>query len=246
MRLSPERLYAELARRIQVVQGRHGASQGCLQSNVPDLSILDAAIKAAPDMAAIAIVREFDPLAFARSSLAFAFALPEQWRNEWFRAYTRTIFFAGNPANLVARFPFQYVADDASHAWLGPAPPKVVTTLRRLLVLFRSDSVLRLTGEFTFTAPAVAESESAEEPPRRHIYIATAGLSASDYLVHLNHTLAESVVLGLIGPRSVVTIRHVPRLHSCREELAWLRVHRDTSDVSRLRAYAGVGYADEV
>jgi hypothetical protein len=242
MMYSQEHLHAEFARRIQIAQAPLDACEARFPSpsSVLDLSILDAAAKATPDIAAIAVMRDFDPVAFARSSLAFAFALPEEWRNDWFRAYTRTIFLAGNPANLEARFPFQHVTDDGSHAWLGPAPPPVAMTLRRLLVLFRSDSVLRLTNEFTVAAPLVAESEPAETPPRRYIYVGTAGLSASDYLVHLNHTLAESVLLGLIAPGSVVTIRHVPRLHSCREEMAWLRVHRDNSDASRLRAYAGV------
>lgn len=242
MMFSQERLYAELSRRIGIAQTRQGASGAhpASPSNATDLSILDAAAKAAPDIAAIAVIRDFDPAAFARSSLAFAFVLPEEWRNKWFSAYTRTIFLAGNPANIGARFPFQHVADDASHAWLGPAPSQVAMTLRRLLVLFRSEGVLRLTGEFTITAPRVTESEPTVAPPRRHIYIATAGLSASDYLVHLNHTLAELVLLGLIVPGSVVTIRHVPRLHGCREELTWLRVQRDSSDATRLRAYAGV------
>jgi hypothetical protein len=114
-------------------------------------------------------------------------------------------------------------------------------SLRRLLVLFRGECAPRLTNRFTFTAPLVAGSEPTGQRPERRIYVATAGLSASDYLVHLNHTLAESVLTGLIVPGDTITICHLPRLHGCQEELAWLRVHRDNKDANRLRAYAGVG-----
>jgi hypothetical protein len=239
---SQERLFAELSRRIQIVRDGHGARREPVSpSTAPiDLSILDAAAKAAPDIAAIAVIRDFDPVAFARSSLAFAFLLPEDWRSLWFSAYTRTIFLAGNPANLKGRFPFQYIADDGSSAWLGPASAQLSMSLRRLLVLFRGDPAPRLTNKFTLTVPLVAGRESAGPRPERSIYIGTAGLSASDYLVHLNHTLAESVLTGLIVPGDTVTIRHLPRLHGCQQELTWLRVHRDNKDANRLRAYAGV------
>jgi len=239
---SQERLYAELSRRIQIVRDGHGARHEPVSSPAApiDLSILDAAARAAPDIAAIAVIRDFDPVAFARSSLAFAFLLPEDWRSLWFSAYTRTIFLAGNPANLEGRFPFQYIADDASSAWLGPASPQLAMSLRRLLVLFRGDRAPRLANKFTFTAPLVAGREPAGPRPERRVYVGTAGLSASDYLVHLNHTLAESVLTGLIVPGDTVTIRHLPRLHGCPEELAWLRVHRDSKDATRLRAYAGI------
>jgi Family of unknown function (DUF6182) len=243
---SQERLFAELSRRIQIVRDRHGASREPASPPAApiDLSILDAAVMAAPDIAAIAVIRDFDPVAFARASLAFAFLLPEDWRSLWFSAYTRTIFLAGNPANLKGRFPFQYVADDGSSAWLGPASPQLAMSLRRLLVLFRGDPAPRLTNKFTLTAPLAASGEPTAQRPERSVYIGAAGLSASDYLVHLNHTLAESVLTGLIVPGDTVTIRHLPRLHGCREELAWLRVHRDNKDANRLRAYAGVSTCD--
>jgi hypothetical protein len=237
-----ERLYTELTRRIRIAQSWRDRSQARFESPLgnSDLSIIDAAARVSPDVAAVVVMRAFDPAAFAQSALAFAVALPESWRDQWLGAYTRTIFLAGNPANLGARFPFQHVADDASHAWLGPAPPQVALTLRRLLVSFKGDSALRLPNQFSVTVPLPAEARSVETPFARRIYIGIAGLSTLDYLVHLNHTLAEATLLGLIAPGNVVTIRHVPRLHSCQEKLIWLRVHRDSNDANRLRAYAGV------
>jgi len=239
MTITQTSLSLQLSRRIEIARHKWSYAAEAVPSSAGTRSPLVGDAVAGADIAAFAVLRDFNPKAFAQSSLAFAASLPERWRDRWFGAYTRTIFLAGNPANLLSRFPFHHVTEDRSCAWLGPAPANVAMTLRRLLVPFRSESSVP-SGEFSIGLPDGGTCSATETPRHMQIHVGTAGMTAVDYLVHLNHTLAESMLLGLIARGSAIKIRHVPRLHGCPEEFLWLRVLNDRTDGSRLRAYAGV------
>lgn len=77
-------------------------------------------------------------------------------------------------------------------------------------------------------------------PTRRELYIATAGTSVADSVVHLHHLLAEAVFDGLLGPGDRLTVRHVPRLVGVPGPFDALRIGVDECDPNRLRAYAGL------
>src|SRR4051812_32633082 len=68
-------------------------------------------------VAAVAVLREFVPSAFAESCLQFTRSLDEDVGQLWRRNFTRTIFLTGNPAKLSDRFSFDWLARDGSIGW---------------------------------------------------------------------------------------------------------------------------------
>lgn len=174
----------------------------------------------------IVVLRNFDPASFAEASMRFASGVREPER--WLTSFTRTVFLAGNPAALADRFDFAHVAPDGSSAWLGPVPENAAVPLRRLLRLFD--------GRVQVAPPPVIEVPGRGTPHR--LQVSTSGVTVANYLVHVNHLVAESVLIGAIAPGDALRISHVPRL----ERLPYraLRVHRDVHDPSTLRAYASL------
>lgn len=231
--LTQDVLYAELARRVRAAQaGPDAAPAGVPEAADP--GELAARERDTPDMTAIAVLRRFDPAVFARSSVEFALGIRGTARACWFRAFTRTLFLAGSPANLAARFSFDHVAPDGSVAWLGPSPHESSTGLRRLLKRFDGDVAADPPARPGFTVPGPRGGTTL------YCHIATAGVSLSDYLVHVNHLLAEAALTGTIRPGQRVLLTHVPRLADAAGPYSMLRVHRDGADPARLRAYAGL------
>lgn len=234
-----EVLHAALARRVRAALAGPNAMPEDLPDapglpDVPGLDELAAQERDAPDMTAIAVLRRFDPAVFARSSVEFALGVQGNARTRWFRAFTRTLFLAGSPANLTTRFSFDHVAPDGSVAWLGPAPREASTGLRRLLKRFDGDVEADLPAMVELTAPGPPDGTTL------FCRVATAGVSLSDYLVHLNHVLAEAVLTGAIRSGHRVVLTHEPRLAGAAGPYSVLRVHRDGADPTRLRAYAGL------
>nr|WP_245408555.1 DUF6182 family protein [Variibacter gotjawalensis] len=183
---------------------------------------------------AIVVMRCFKAEAFASSSLAFASLLGETARRRWLAAFTPTIFLVGNPANLAARFAFDFVHSDNTIAWLAPGT-KSAMPLRRLLRLFEANIIPDAGSEFAVRVPGERAA-----PARHRVYVATAGISGAEYLVHLNHTLAEGVITGSLLPGDEVVVRSVDQLDAVKEDFDVIRVHFDKNDVGRLRAYAGI------
>lgn len=246
MTTSQELLARELAHRIDAAGGGlgHGSAQsGGSSSAVPAADLSQAAQAAADDssgVSAIVVLRRFEPAAFARSSLTFALGLDAVRADAWFRAFTRTIFLTGNPLNLQERFRFDHVAADGSTAWFGPSPSASATSLRRLLKLHVASAPPRPPAVLALDVPGSPDGAAAAGGGRRRSFellVATAGLSTADYLVHLNHSLAEAALTGTLRPGDRLSLRHVPRLTLPFPPHSALRVHRDTHDPARLRAY---------
>jgi hypothetical protein len=237
-----ELLRRELARRVEAATDP--ADRHPRTGPAPDLSQLAAAQADAPDVAAIVVLRHFDPPAFARSSLQFALSLAPETAESWLRAFTRTVFLTGNPQNLVHRFRFEQVAADYSTAWFGPAPSADATGLRRLLKAFSGAKQLPPPPSATIDVPGAGGVSSVDGAGgaggRRtfELLMATAGLEMTDYLVHLNHILAEAALTRTLHPGDRLRLRHVPRLTDLTTPYSALRVHRDSQDPGRLRAYA--------
>ncbi|WP_239091445.1 DUF6182 family protein, partial [Streptomyces sp. SID14478] len=77
----------------------------------------------------------------------------------------------------------------------------------------------------------------------RELYVATAGCTVADALVHVNHVLVEAVLDGLVTPGDLLTVRQVPSLTGTFDALDRVRAVADPHGPGRLRAVAGLGPA---
>ena len=71
----------------------------------------------------------------------------------------------------------------------------------------------------------------------KEITIATDGLVLEDYLVHLHHTVCESLITG-VGED--FAIRHVPHIDKLPDNPGYVRVVPDPQDPARVKAAAYV------
>jgi len=176
------------------------------------------------DVRAVTLVRDLEPVAFIQDALRFALGLPGELSAPWLRSFTRTLFFAGNPASLAGRLAYRHVADDGAVAWLGPAAPDATRTVSRALRLFQGPGVwpgaLPPIGiRVPATAPAAAAPVTAVPVTAApaagtsvELRIACGGVSAAEYLVHLHHVLCEAALRGLVRPGDLMDVAHVPGL----------------------------------
>jgi hypothetical protein len=184
---------------------------------------------------AVSVLARFEPASWIRGTCGFAMGLTGEQAAAWRPSFTRTIFLAGNPANLAGRFGFAHVAEDGSAAWTAPAAQAATDTLRRLLKLFEGAAGLPCREELLVRLPGLGT-----DPVRRVLYLTTAGMTVADSLVHLNHLLVEAVLDGLLRPGDELLVRQVPRLVGVCERFDALRIGPDPAGVERLRAFAGL------
>lgn len=173
--------------------------------------------------AVVCVVRRFDLAALVQGARDFAAGLAPEERPAWRHSFTRTLFLAGNPANLAGRFRFSHVTPDL--AWTPPSTMDSLGPLRRLLKTFEGPRRL---------------SASPGEGDGHELYVATAGVSVARSLVHLNHLLTEAVFDGVLGPDDPVSVRPVPWLGGAPGPFDALRIAGDPAAPGRLRAYAAL------
>ncbi|WP_413803396.1 DUF6182 family protein [Streptomyces iranensis] len=245
-------LQTQLASRIRVARtGR--------DTEAPDARPLTAermaeiAAEAASATTTVTVVlRRFEPRIYAESVLGYALSLPDTLREAWLRAYTRTVFLTGNPANLATRFDFHHISRDGSMAWTAPDDSGERSPLRRLLRLFPTAEPPALPARLEVPAAVPPPEGDAHAPVRRaRLYAVTTRVSLAAYLVHVHHVLAEAVITKLIDEHTELAIHHVPQLDPSDGPFDMLRVVPDTdADTSgdgpetagpgRLRACAGL------
>ncbi|WP_329178932.1 DUF6182 family protein [Streptomyces sp. NBC_01477] len=240
MTISQDMLRAEVAQRIRAARPELAAR---LDLRTPDglLAAQQEILLAAQDakVSAICVLRGFDLPTWVRATCAFAGRVDPAAAVAWRQDFTRTVFLAGNPDNLRDRFTFGHVADDGSAAWQDPAPVGDSSTLRRLLKLF--DGSAELPTRPPAVVRVLADRDPAGRAPvRRELYVATAGVTVADCLVHLNHLLVEAVLDGVVGPGDQLTVRQAPRLSGLAGPFAALRIANTPSRPDQLRAYAAL------
>ncbi|HEU5475258.1 MAG TPA: DUF6182 family protein [Actinophytocola sp.] len=233
MTLTQRLLHDHAARRI--IRARPELAQ------VRDLSTVDGLTAVQQDAgdedtAVVAVVRRFDLVSWVRGTVAFAAGLNRRRAQEWRRAFTRTVFLAGNPANLTTRFDFAHVAETGAMAWTAPASAAAHRPLRRLLRTFPGTRDLTLGGDVVIDLPG----EPPAEPMRRVLHLAGSGLTVAGALVHLGHLLVEAVLDGAISPGDRLTVRQLPRLVGVPGPFDALRVGVDPADPDRLHALMSV------
>ena len=207
-----------------------------------DLLSLQNEISLPPDdepLLATVVLRGFDAAAWVAATCEFASVIEPATARRWQRSFTRTVFLAGNPENLLHRFSFDHVCADRSAAWLGPLAADGSATLRRLLKTFDGRCTVPPVPPTTVRIAGDGQGTGAL-PVHRDLYIPTAGVTLADCLIHLNHLLVESVIDGLVGPGDRLTLRQVPHLLHAPTPFAALRVAQDPNGADRLRAYAGL------
>lgn len=185
------------------------------------------------------VLRNFDLARWVRDTCVFALGVGSQQAADWRTSFTRTVFLAGNPAQLRERFRFAHIADDESAAWTAPGPAALTSSLRRLLKLFDAPAGLPLRPD------TVVEIPDGHRPPgrpraRRDLYVATAECTISEALVHVNHVLAEAVLDGRIAPGDHLVVHQVPRIVGLPARLANVRVTTEKHRPGRLKAAAGL------
>jgi hypothetical protein len=65
-------------------------------------------------------------------------------------------------------------------------------------------------------------------------------LSVEEYMVHVNHVLAEAVITGILHEASSLRLRHVHRIDPADGPFDYLRVAPHRQDPDRLRCYAAL------
>ncbi|KUO13136.1 DUF6182 family protein [Streptomyces sp. DSM 15324] len=205
------------------------------------------AAEAAHDTVVAVVVRDLDLAAWARQTCAYTLGLGVEEAGAWRRSLTRTVFLAGNPEHLGARFPLVRLAPDGSAAWTVPGPPAATVALRRLLKLLQAPAQVPTGRDVSFEVPHPAsyDAPGAVRPPvrppvRRDLWLATADCTTAAALIHLNHLLAEAVLDGLIAPGDRLTLRRTPRLAPRQSDYAAVRAVPDDHDPRRLRLTAAL------
>jgi hypothetical protein len=187
----------------------------------------------------LVLLRRVDLAALVRGTIEFAASLSRQEAAAWQLSWTKTRFLFGNPANLTGRTPARVLAAGGNVAWLGPFVAGHLPGLSRLLkpVTGRLPELAPLL-EFPPKRPGV--SGSAEDQVYRQLQVAVRGLTFSEYLVHLHHTLAEAVLLGQLRPGEPLRLLHLPDLaaDTLGTEPGYARVHYAASVTAGAEATA--------
>jgi hypothetical protein len=189
-------------------------------------------VEAGADTAVVAVVRRFHLATWIRGTVAFAAALGPA--GQWRRSFTKTLFLAGNPANLLGRFTFRHIDETGTMAWTAPAPAATQLPLRRLLRAFVGECPLVVPGDVVVELPGESSGTA------RVLSIAGTGLTVAEAMVHLHHLLVEAVFDGALAPGDRLTVRMVPRLVGIPGPFDALRVGVDPAQPARLRALMGL------
>ncbi|AZM60239.1 MULTISPECIES: DUF6182 family protein [unclassified Streptomyces] len=243
MIISQQLLRAENARRIREARPELAARFDLLTEEGLLAAQRDmAAAGAEPKVLAVCVLRDLDLPSWIRETYAFARGVRGEAAAAWRRDFTRTVFLAGNPAQVRERFRFAHIAQDASTAWLGPGPAEESTALRRLLKLFPATAGPPAVPRTAVELPADGPSGD-RAPVQRELYLATAGPTAADRLVHLHHLLSEAVLDGVLGPGDRLLLRPVPRLVGIAGPFGALRIVPSPERPQELHALAALGPA---
>ncbi|MGW1506139.1 DUF6182 family protein [Streptomyces mirabilis] len=243
--ISQQLLRAENARRIREARPELAARVDLLSDD--GLLAARAEVAAAstePTVLAVCVLRGFELSAWLRETYVFARGVGGEAAAAWRQDFTRTVFLAGNPANLRERFAFGHVADDGASAWLAPAPAEQSTALRRLLKLFPATALLSAVPGTVVELPAGEANKTGEArdrvPVHHELHVATAGLTVAKSLVHLHHLLSEAVLDGVLGPGDRLILRPVPQLVGVTGPFEALRIGASHQQPHQLRAYAAL------
>jgi hypothetical protein len=148
------------------------------------------------DACAAVVIHSLDLETFLTGTLEFAARVPLAMREPWRRAFTKTLFFAGDPAQLGAG----HMAPDGEIGWYGPDRARRFDGIRRALRLFRGPSAV------VGVPPVISLGGIGDYATLR---IATPGMSIGDYLIHTSHLICEASLSGLLPVGHALHVEHV-------------------------------------
>jgi hypothetical protein len=188
-----------------------------------------------PEVCAIVVVRDVDVASFVTGALAHTVALPPPVQDAWYRAFTRTVFLAGQPDQLARRFPAGERSPNGAMSWFAADEPAAYEGLRRLLRAFEGP---RLPPDLPAAVKLRFPGRAGVPGRTRRLFVGIAGLGTQQYLVHLHHTVCEAALRGLIGPGDALEVVHMPEIDESVGPWDYARVHADHADEQRLRLHA--------
>jgi len=190
------------------------------------------AAEGARDLTAFVVVRQVDVARYVAGAIQFAADLKPTLADSWLEAFTRTVFLAGDPLRIAARYPARQLAADGSAGWFGPADGDSLRGLRLLLRSFEAPVLPPLPDRVLLGDHSAAGG--------RQLYVDTAGIGMADYLIHLNHLVCEATIAGLLVPDMQLELRHVERIGDSTGPFACTRVAVEGDGKERLRRYAAL------
>ncbi len=183
----------------------------------------------AAESTVLMLLRSVDLGDLVHGARLFAAALSDDEVDAWRRSWTKTRFLFGNPANLTGRTPARVIARGASAAWLGPFSSARLPGLSRLLKPV-TGVLPQLPANMEFPPADTRLHDSSKAGlPYRELHVAVRSLTLAEYLVHLHHTLTESVLRGRLRADEPIRLIH--------------RLDLDSELVSGATGYARVHYA---
>lgn len=219
---------------------REKLSDRLVASGHPPLAAGDTAPALAPDatgdLCAHLLIKQFDPTTYVRSTLAYLDALAPEILERWYHSFTRTLFLAGNPAHLSARFELHRVSPDGALAWTLPRPRGSRDALVLLLQRLCTGRPAALPARLRIEPDSAATVSRAPRTVR--VCVAAKGLHLEEYLIHLNHTLCESYIQGLLHTSDRMEIEHVDDIREVPPSARYFRVQRAPAPPERFRLYA--------
>lgn len=191
----------------------------------------------AREVTTLVLLRSLDIPGLVRGAQAFAASLEPAEAAAWRGSWTKTRFLFGNPANLTERTPPRVISGRGTAAWLGPFPAGRLPGLSRLLKPV-TGVLPKLPGELEIGGAAGLPVRDGF----RELRIGLRDLTLAEYLVHLHHTVAESVLLARLRPAEPLRLMHRPDVALTPEALTpggggYARVHFARDDPSALRLY---------
>ncbi|MER6561630.1 DUF6182 family protein [Streptomyces sp. NPDC001027] len=188
-----------------------------------------------PETTVLVVLRAVDLPGLVRGALDFTAGLTGDEADAWRRSWTTTRFLFGNPANLTERAPARVISPGGSTAWLGPF---LATRLPGPSRLLKPVAGVLPDLPDTVEVPGVGPTGDT----CRELHIAVRDLSFAQYLVHLHHALAESVLMGRLAPGEPLRLIHRPDLdaRAVDRDVDYARVHQERSDPDRLRLYVSL------
>lgn len=191
------------------------------------------------EVCVVVVIRELEIIQFVAGTLDFASAIPEPMRQPWYRGFTKTLFFAGNPDSLESRFDFDHLSAGGSLGWIGPAKRRAQRDISRMLRLFEAPARPASPATTTFKVGAANGGRSTT------LQVATARVAAQEYLVHVNHVICGAAIRGLLSPGDSVRLVHTDELAISsmgerERRTGELRIAPDAGHPESLRLYAAL------
>jgi hypothetical protein len=171
----------------------------------------------------------FDLEDYVRGLLRLVEGLAPREQGSWDANFTKARYLAGDHRRFTKVAPCDLVSSPSGEiAWMGPplaSRHRVVERLLRPLV----------TGSFVRPPDVTVRPEDMPTGDRLELRVATSRIATLEsYLVALGHTLAESVLQGVLRRDTELAIHHVEVLDELPADRRYARVEIDAVDPERL------------